>query len=128
MILIVEGPIDVATVLASVQTERAGGVVHFIGTVRQDGDITGLHYECYPEMAQQRMADLAEAATRRLGLEKVSAVHRVGWVPLGEVAVVIAVSSAHRAEAFEGCRWMIDQIKQEAPIWKKDGTGCCACS
>ena len=118
MIEIVEKQIDVPKVLDSVRSETAGGVVHFLGTVRNDGGISGLFYEGYPEMAVAVLKRIADEAKRRWPVERVAVVHRVGWIPVGEEAVVVAVGSAHRAGAFEACRFVIDTLKKEAPIWK----------
>lgn len=120
MIQITENPIDISMVLKSVETEKAGAVVHFLGTVRKEKGIRGLFYECYPEMASLVLKEIVELAVKKWGVEKISLVHRIGWVELGEPSVVIAVSSAHRKEAFEACRFVIDQIKEIAPIWKRE--------
>ena len=118
MIEVTEKAIDVPKVLDSVRSKTAGGVVHFIGVVRNDDGIEGLSYESYPEMAVSEMKRIAEEAKRRWPVETVAVVHRVGWIPVGEEAVVVAVGSGHRAEAFEACRFVIDRVKEEAPIWK----------
>ncbi len=120
MIEVTEKSIDVPNVLKSVETEKAGGVVHFLGTVRREKDLTGLFYEGYPEMAGAVLKEIAAEARRRWPVERVSVVHRVGWVGVGEPAVVVAVSSRHRNEAFEACRYVIDTLKREAPIWKME--------
>jgi len=127
MIEITEKAIDVPKVLDSVRSKTAGGVVHFIGVVRNDEGIDGLTYESYPEMALSVMKRIAEEAKRRWPIETVSVVHRVGWIPVGEEAVVVAVGSGHRAEAFEACRFVIDRVKEEAPIWKIGDKGHAAC-
>lgn len=126
MIAITGKSIDVGEVCRSVRSEGAGGVVHFIGTVRQDGGVKGLEYEAYVSMAQKKLEVLAEDAKKKWNLEKVSIVHRIGWVPLGEEAVIVAVSSPHRAEAFEACRVIMDTLKRDVPIWKKGGEECCS--
>ena len=118
MIEVTEKAIDVPKVLDSVRSKTAGGVVHFIGVVRNDDGIEGLSYESYPEMAVSEMKRIAEEAKRRWLVETVAVVHRVGWIPVGEEAVVVAVGSPHRAEAFEVCRFVIDRVKEAAPIWK----------
>ena len=82
-----------------------------------------LEYEAYQEMAEQRMASIVSEAVERHGLEAAAAEHRVGSVPLGEPSVVVAVSAAHREEAFAGAREAIDRIKAEAPVWKKEVAG-----
>jgi molybdopterin synthase catalytic subunit len=99
----------------------AGAIVTFQGTTR---DVDTLEYEAYREMAEERIAAIVTEAIDRHGLEAAAAEHRIGPVPLGEASVAVAVSAAHRAEAFAGAREIIDRIKAEAPIWKKeiDGT------
>ena len=85
-----------------------------------------LEYEAYAEMAEARIAAILADCTARHGLEAAAAEHRTGTVPLGEASVIVAVSAAHRGEAFAGAREAIDRIKAEAPIWKReveDGQG-----
>ena len=98
----------------------AGAVVTFQGTTR---DVETLSYEAYREMAEERIATIVAEAIERHGLEAAAAEHRIGAVPLGEASVAVAVSAAHRAEAFAGAREIIDRIKAEAPIWKKEVEG-----
>jgi molybdopterin converting factor subunit 1 len=95
----------------------AGAIVTFQGTTR---GVDRLEYEAYREMAEERIAEILRDAIERHGLEAAAAEHRVGPVPLGEPSVVVAVSAAHRDEAFAGAREIIDRIKAEAPIWKKE--------
>jgi molybdopterin synthase catalytic subunit len=82
-----------------------------------------LDYEAYAEMATERMAKIARAALQRHGLCAAAVEHRVGRVPLTEPSVVVAASSPHRGEAFAGAREIIDRVKAEAPIWKKEVEG-----
>lgn len=119
MIEITEHEIDIAAVLKRVSSARAGGTVFFVGTVREEGELKGLRYEVYPKMAERELEKLAEEAKRQWPLESVAVVHRVGWVPLGEASVAIAVSSVHRKEAYEASRFLIDRIKEVVPIWKE---------
>jgi molybdopterin synthase catalytic subunit len=97
-------------------------VVTFHGVTRS---VPRLDYEAFVEMAEQRLAGIAQECLRRHGLCRVAIEHRIGSVPLGEPSVVVAVSAAHRAEAFAGARAAIDLIKQDVPIWKRehDGSG-----
>lgn len=127
MIAIVQERIDVPKVLDSVRSATSGGVVHFLGTIRNDGGIEGLLYDSYPDMARKVLESIAADARRRWPVENVSVVHRVGWIPVGEEAVVVAVASPHRADAFEACRYVIDALKSEAPIWKIEGGRRAAC-
>jgi MoaE-MoaD fusion protein len=103
--------------LASVASPAAGATVLFLGTTR---DVASLDYEAYSEMAEERIAEILTACSGRHGLEGVAAEHRIGTVPLGEPSVLVAVSAAHRSEAFAGAREAIDRIKEEVPIWKTE--------
>jgi molybdopterin converting factor subunit 1 len=96
---------------------RAGAIVAFAGVTREVGR---LDYEAYVEMAQERITEIVHAAVQRHGLCAAAAEHRVGQVGLGEPSVVVAVSAPHRPEAFAGAREIIDQIKAQAPIWKRE--------
>jgi molybdopterin synthase catalytic subunit len=116
-------PIDTATVLDRVSSNRAGAVVLFLGTTRE---LTGerrtesLDYECYPQMAEKQMAELEAEARRKWPIVECAIVHRLGHLKLGEASVAIAVSSAHRRDAFEAGQWLIDRLKEVVPIWKKE--------
>ncbi len=123
MIEITSQPIDVAAVLARVGSSCAGAVVLFLGTTRQmtNGQETlWLDYECYPEMARQKLAELEAEARQRWQLVECALVHRVGRVDLGEASVAVAVSSAHREAAFAAGKWLIDTLKLVVPIWKQE--------
>ncbi|MGB2868810.1 MAG: molybdenum cofactor biosynthesis protein MoaE [Bacteroidota bacterium] len=120
---ITKDPINVAEVVESVTSHESGGIDVFIGTTRNhanDKSVVSLEYEAYEPMALKTMQALVEESRSRWPLDRVAVVHRIGKVPLGEASVVIAVSSAHRNEAFEACRYLIDRLKQEVPIWKKE--------
>jgi molybdopterin synthase catalytic subunit len=127
MIEITEKPINIPLVIKSVASEGAGAVVPFIGTVRRERGLTGLFYECYPEMAAKVLKEIADEAKRKWPIAVVSVVHRYGWIEVGEASIVIAVALAHRKEAFEACRFLIDRIKEIAPIWKIEGGERVAC-
>jgi molybdopterin synthase catalytic subunit len=123
MIAITDQPIDVDAAIAAAQSERAGAVNVFIGTVRNHAGrrtVVRLEYEAYDKMALKKMEEVAAEARRRWPLEKAAIVHRKGILQIGEVAVVIAVSTPHRRESFEACQYIIDTIKQVVPIWKKE--------
>lgn len=100
-----------------VSRPSAGAIVSFQGRTR---DVDRLDYESYREMAEQRIEGILTECIERHGLAAAAAEHRVGSVPLGESSVIVAVSAAHRAEAFAGARDAIDRIKAEAPIWKRE--------
>ena len=123
MITLTNNPIDTAGVLASVSSTDAGAVVLFLGTTREftHGRRTAsLDYECYPEMAKKKLAELEAEARRRWPLTGCVIVHRLGHLELGEASIAIAVSSPHRHVAFEAGKWLIDTIKEVVPIWKKE--------
>ncbi|MDQ6750596.1 MAG: molybdopterin converting factor subunit 1 [Actinomycetota bacterium] len=117
---VTEEPLDLAALAARVGRPGAGAIVTFSGTTR---DVERLDYEAYSEMAQERIAAILADCVARHGLEAAAAEHRVGGVPLGQASVVVAVSAAHRAEAFAGAREAIDAIKAQAPIWKREVDG-----
>jgi MoaE-MoaD fusion protein len=113
-------PLALDALVRRVSSPAAGAVVTFQGTTR---DVDALEYEAYAEMAEERIEAIVVAAIERHGLEAAAAEHRIGTVPLAEPSVAVAVSAAHRGEAFAGAREIIDRIKQEAPIWKKEVEG-----
>ena len=123
MIRLTEQPIDVQAVLQTVRSDEAGAVVLFLGTVRAKTEgktVTCLEYECYSEMAGQILQQLASEAQSRWNLLGCCVVHRTGRVPVGELSVAIGCAAPHRAEAFQAAGWLIDQLKHQAPIWKKE--------
>ena len=123
MIQLTEASIDVSQVLSEVSSPEAGAVVLFLGTTRQftDGRETAeLYYEAYEEMAIGELEKLRAQALRRWPLTGCAVVHRLGRTPIGEPSVAVAVSSPHRAEAFAAGQWLIDTLKQIAPIWKQE--------
>jgi len=123
MIELAEQPIDLGRLIASVESEQAGAVVFFLGTTRRFTDrreTVSLDYQAYREMALAKLHELADQAARRWPVIGSALVHRVGRVPVGEVSVAIAVSTPHRAEAFEAARWLIDTVKEVVPIWKQE--------
>ena len=125
-------PIDAARAVDFVSAPAAGGIAVFLGTTRAETNADGrrlvaLEYEAYGPMALKQMNDLATGARARWPVVRLAILHRTGRVELAKPSVVIAVSTPHRAEAFEACRWVIDTLKIEVPIWKRevwdDGTG-----
>jgi molybdopterin synthase catalytic subunit/molybdopterin converting factor small subunit len=120
---LVRVPIDSASVVAAVKQGEDGAVVVFDGIVRNNtrGRRTlYLVYEAYEDMALRMMHELAQQAVAEHAVRQVALVHRLGRLEVGETSVLIAVSSAHRAQAFEACRWLIDTLKKTVPIWKKE--------
>ena len=123
MIELVSGPIDTQQVLAHVASPEAGAVVLFLGTTRQftaGRETASLDYECYHDMALAKLAELEAEARTRWQIVHCTIVHRTGHVAIGEASVAVAVSTAHRAAAFEAGQWLIDTLKEVVPIWKKE--------
>lgn len=123
MIQLTYEPIDSTTALAHVQTSAAGAVVLFLGTTREftNGRQTlRLEYESYPSMAERKLGELERAAADRWPIVRSCIIHRLGRVDLGEASVLVAVSTPHRRDAFAAASWLMDQIKQEVPIWKQE--------
>lgn len=114
---------DVGSAMEMVNDDSCGGTALFVGTVRSpdDGrDVEFLDYEVWPERVESDLRDIASAALDTCGASKAFVAHRTGRVPVGEASVVVAVSAPHRAEAFDACRKIIDDLKAGAPIWKSE--------
>lgn len=123
MISFTREKIDVEPLLSSARVPESGAVVLFLGVTRRftaDRETTRLAYDAYEEMAAKELQRLAEEARRRWPILTCAIVHRLGDVPAGEDSVAIAVSSAHRRDAFEAGQWLIDTLKQSVPIWKQE--------
>jgi molybdopterin synthase catalytic subunit len=117
------GLIDTAGLGDSVTTSRDGALVTFTGHVRDHHDgrtVLWLEYEAHEEMAEKQIGVLVQDAQQRWSVGKIAIRHRLGRLDIGEVSVAIAVAAAHRAEALEACRWLIDTLKAEVPIFKKE--------
>lgn len=113
-------PLSAGEVLAAVGDDGSGGAVLFVGTVRDEDAgraVTSLRYEAHPD-AERRLREVAQRVAETAGVRRAAAMHRVGELKIGDIAVITAVSAAHRAEAFEAARRLIDEIKAEVPIWK----------
>jgi molybdopterin synthase catalytic subunit len=116
-------PIQPEELLAAVGGDGDGAQALFVGAVRnvnQGRRVLHLEYHAYPAMAEREMAKLRDQALEHFEISAVAIVHRTGRMEIGDVAVAIAVSAAHRAPAFDACRWIIDTLKQTVPIWKKE--------
>jgi molybdopterin synthase catalytic subunit len=131
-VAILREPIPVAGAIEFVADPAAGGVDLFLGTTRAERNASGqelvaLDYEAYAEMALEQLQDLARRAREKWPIVKLAMLHRTGRVRLGEPSVLIAVSAPHREDCFAACRFLIDTLKGEVAIWKKeiwaDGTG-----
>ncbi len=123
MIEITENPIDTDQVLKSVNSIHAGASVLFVGTTRQftrGKETLKLDYECYQEMAIKKMSQLRDQAMAKWPVTECSIIHRIGTVELGEASIAVAVSTPHRADSFAAAQWLVDTLKQEVPIWKRE--------
>ncbi len=117
------GVIDPAEVLARVGDATDGAALLFLGVVRNHAEgraVRGMRYDAYEAMARAVLAEIAAEAGERLGSERLAVVHRTGDLAIGDVSVAIAVSSPHRAEAFDASRYVIEEIKKRLPVWKKE--------
>ena len=115
--------IDIEEVLCSVSTPAAGAIDVFVGTTRNHADgksVKALDYEAYEAMALKEMEKIEKEAGDRWKVENIAIVHRLGCVEVGASSVVIAVAAAHRQEAFDACRFIIDTLKERVPIWKRE--------
>lgn len=122
MILLTEDPLNPQQAVDAIMTHADGAYVLFVGVVRNHSrgrSVTGLEYQVYRPMAERQMQRLVDEVQSRWGL-RCAILHRFGHIAVGEPSVVVCVSSAHRAEAFDACRWAIDTLKADVPIWKKE--------
>jgi molybdopterin synthase catalytic subunit len=123
MIQLTNDTIDTNAILASAAHPHAGAVVLFLGVTRQltgGRETASLDYECYPEMATKKLAELEAEARTKWPILECEIVHRLGHLEIGEASIAIAVSSPHRKAAFAAGEWLIDTIKQVVPIWKQE--------
>ncbi|MDQ6667216.1 MAG: molybdenum cofactor biosynthesis protein MoaE [Thermoproteota archaeon] len=110
-------------ILNSVKDKNAGATAIFFGTVREHsemGKIIGMTYESYLEMAEDKMKKIENILSQKWNIKRVRMIHRVGNLSVGDVSIAVAVSAPHRSEAFSACRYAIEKIKREVPIWKKE--------
>jgi molybdopterin synthase catalytic subunit len=122
-IKITDQPLDIASCFEWVKSPQSGGINIFIGTVRDQTkgkQVLRLEFEAYESMALREMEKIAEEAAKKWAIDKILIHHRTGTLEVGDVPVIIAVAAAHRAAAFDACRYAIDTLKQNVPIWKKE--------
>lgn len=118
-----DAPVDVAALQAALRDDRAGACASFEGWVRDHNDgraVEGLRYEAYAELAEREGQAILDEALHRFDIVGASCVHRVGELAIGELAVWVGASAAHRDAAFDACRWIIDEVKARVPIWKHE--------
>jgi molybdopterin synthase catalytic subunit len=121
--LFTNGPIDVAALARAVATLEDGAIVTFLGTARRHSEgkeVRQLRYEAYAAMAERTLEEIVTTAQSKWPATRVVVQHRLGDCPLGETSVAVVAASPHRAEAFAACRFVIDTVKLEAPIWKQE--------
>ena len=120
---ITSDPIDAAALVEAVRTDEAGAVSGFYGVVRNHNRgrrVLYLEYDAYPPMAEKKMREIAAEVRQRWPVTGIAMRHRIGRLEIGEPSVVIAVASAHRADAIAACHYAIDRLKEIVPIWKKE--------
>ena len=123
LVRITPEPLSVDEALTFVADPGAGGTCVFLGTVRdhsREGEVTGLSYEAWDELAAHRLSEIADELFDRWTLRKVAILHRTGDLAVGETSVIVAASAPHRPEAFDACRQGIERLKADVPIWKKE--------
>jgi molybdopterin synthase catalytic subunit len=118
---------SIADEIARIKTvsKRIGGIVTFLGTVRdfsRGKDVTKLEFEYYPGMAEKKLEEIRQLAKEKFDVIEVSVVHRYGELDIGENIVLVVAAAEHRRQAFEACRYVIDELKKHVPIWKKEHT------
>jgi molybdopterin synthase catalytic subunit len=121
MITLTREPIDLVACIQAEQNHRIGGIVSFLGVVRDD-DILSIEMESYEEAAMQELERIKDEAESVFRIESVDIIHRIGTLRVGDPIVLIVVGAAHRKEAFRACEYIIDRIKETVPIWKKEET------
>lgn len=118
-----DAPLAVGEAYAFLTTPDAGGVAVFVGTTRrwtEGRETERLRYEAYEPMARAELDRLAAEAMERWPVLRCCVLHRLGEVPVAEASVIVGVATAHRGEAFEACRWLVDTLKEHVPIWKRE--------
>lgn len=125
MISITEKPINLNDILLHSKDDSAGATTLFLGSVRDHNEgqnVSGIYYETYKEMAQSVLLEIESEVFKKWNIKKFIAIHRIGDLKIGEVSVAVSISTEHRSDAFEACRYAIDAIKTRVPIWKKEKT------
>lgn len=123
MVELTDKPIDVQQAIDRISSDEAGALALFIGTVRNMTDgkrVVKLDFEAYDKMAISELKKIADEAVDQWPIKNISVTHRTGELQISDIAVVIAVSSPHREEAFRACEFVIDTLKETVPIWKKE--------
>lgn len=123
MFEITESPLDPAPLVAAVRRDESGAIALFYGVVRNENlgrVVQYLEYDAYPAMAIKKMREVADEVHAKYAITDIGVLHRIGRLEIGETSLLVAVSSGHRAEAFDACHFAVDRIKQIVPVWKKE--------
>ena len=123
MILITNDPLDPEPLTRAVRRDSNGAVITFLGVTRDHNEgrsVERLEYEAYSDMAEKQISTIFVEVQERWGLTDLAVAHRLGQLQIGEISLVVVVASPHRREAFEACIYVVDRIKQDVPIWKKE--------
>ena len=123
MISITNNQLTLQEVMLELEDNSAGALSIFMGNVRnlgRSGNVSEIYYESYSKMAEQKMNEIENEAQTKWEIKKLVVFHRIGNIKVGETSIIIGVSSEHRQEAFEACKFVIDSVKTRVPIWKKE--------
>ena len=123
MISITNNRLNLQEIMFELEDNSAGALSIFIGNVRNHGrfgNVSEIYYETYNEMAQEKLREIENEAQTKWGIKKFVAIHRIGNIKVGETSIIIGISSEHRHEAFEACKYVINNVKTRVPIWKKE--------
>jgi molybdopterin synthase catalytic subunit len=123
LIQITNDHVNLQVVMNELEDNSAGAVSIFIGKVRNRGkfgNVSEIYYEAYREMAEEKMREIESEAHTKWNIKKLVAIHRIGNLKVGETSIIIGVCSEHRNEAFEACKYIINNVKTRVPIWKKE--------
>ena len=123
LILITNDHLSLQEIMSELEDNSAGAVSIFMGNVRNHGrygNVSEIYYEAYREMAEEKMREIENEAQIRWNIKKLVTIHRIGSLKVGETSIIIGVCSEHRNEAFEACRYIINNLKARVPIWKKE--------
>ena len=123
MISITDNHLSLQEIMHQLEDNSAGAISIFIGNVRnqgRSGNVSEIYYEAYIKMAEEKMNEIENEAQTKWAIKKLVAIHRIGNISVGETSIMIGVSSEHRKDAFEACKYVIDNVKTRVPIWKKE--------
>ena len=123
MIIVTEKPLDPTAFTQAVKSPSSGAVITFLGTTREETagkKVLYLEYEAYDPMAEEKLQEICDEIRQKWNINEIAIGHRVGKLEIGEISLVVALSSPHRNEAFESCIYLVDRLKETVPIWKKE--------